>query len=478
VTQTPDQQTAAILAAADKVRAAGPSSPRLARDPVNLPAIRNWTDAIGDTNPLYTDAEFAALSAHGQLVAPPAMVQVWTMPGLQPPPADGTGTDPLGQMMTVLDQAGFRAVVATNCAQTYHRYLRHGELLSLRSELTEVSGPKRTALGEGWFVTTRNTWYSGEEPVAEMAWRVLKFRPHAVQHDPQAVQPGSGLARPGPDGTGPAATVVPAGTAGPAMRPPASPDTEFFWAGTRAGELRIQRCGECGALRHPPGPACLSCGAVGNQGYQVAEGTGTVYSYVVHRHPPVPGKQLPITIALVELTEGPRVMAELTGAEPDEVQIGMPVRTKFIRIDDELVLPGWRPDERAAPGSLPEWTLDVTPTVVVSTAIATRDFYPVHHDRDFAERGGSKDIFLNILTTTGLVERYVTDWAGPQALVRAVSIRLGVPCYAGDTLTFAGRVTDDTGPDGRERVIAVTGSCRLGNHVTGTVRLAAPGSRP
>ena len=204
------------------------------------------------------------------------------------------------------------------------------------------------------------------------------------------------------------------------MRPPVSPDTAFFWAGTRAGELRIQRCGECGALRHPPGPACLSCGTVHNQGYQVTAGTGTVYSYVVHRHPPVPGKQLPIVIALVELTEGPRVMAELTGVDPDKVQIGMPVRTKFIRIDDELVLPGWRPDEQTAPGALPErtlpeWTLEVTPTVVVSTAIATRDFYPVHHDRDYAERGGSKDIFLNILTTTGLVQRYVTDWAGPEA---------------------------------------------------------------
>ena len=93
-----DEQTAAILAAAEKVRAAGPGSPRLARDPVNLPAIRNWTDAIGDANPLYTDPEFAASSVHGQLVAPPAMVQVWTMPGLQPPPADGDA-DPLGQMM-------------------------------------------------------------------------------------------------------------------------------------------------------------------------------------------------------------------------------------------------------------------------------------------------------------------------------------------------------------------------------------------
>ena len=456
--QSPEEPGTAILAAAEKIRAAGPSAPRYARDPVNMPAIRNWTDAIGDTNPLYTDAELAARSVHGQLVAPPAMLQVWTMPGLQPAPVIDADTDPLGQLMATLDEAGFTAVVATNCAQTYHRYLRHGELLSLHAELTEVSGPKRTALGEGWFVTTRNTWYSGDEPVAEMDWRVLKFRPRDEQQD-----------QPAPTAT------LPAGTA---MRPPVSPDTEFFWAGTRAGELRIQRCGECGALRHPPGPACLTCGALQNQGYQVAAGTGTVYSYVVHRHPPVPGKELPIIVALVELTEGPRVMAELTGTDPEKVHIGMPVRASFIRIDDDLVLPGWRPDERGAPGALPEWTLQVTPTVVVSTAIATRDFYPVHHDRDFAVRHGSADIFLNILTTTGLVQRYVTDWTGPQAVVRAVSIRLGVPCYAGDTLTFTGRITDDTGPDGRDRVVAVTGSCSLGNHVTGTVRLAAAGSRP
>lgn len=458
-----DEQTALILAAAEKVRAAGPSSPRLARDPVNLPAIRNWADAIGDANPLYTDADVASRTVHGRLVAPPAMVQVWTMPGLQPPASGGGDTDPLGQMMKTLDEAGFPAVVATNCDQTYHRYLRHGELLSLRAELTGVSGPKRTALGEGWFVTTRNTWYSGDEPVAEMDWRVLKYRPRAIQHQPPALQQDQ-----------PALT----GSAGPALRPPASGDTDFFWAGTKAGELRIQRCGECGALRHPPGPACLRCGALRNQGYQVVAGTGTVFSYVVHRHPPVPGKKLPIVVALVELTEGPRVMAEVTGTDPEKVHIGMPVRASFIRIDDDLVLPGWRPDERGVPGALPEWSLQVTPTVVVSTAIATRDFYPVHHDRDFAQCGGSKDIFLNILTTTGLVQRYVTDWAGPEAIVRAVSIRLGVPCYAGDTLTFTGRVTDDTGPGGRDPVIAVTGSCSLGNHVTGAVRLAGSRSGP
>jgi uncharacterized OB-fold protein/acyl dehydratase len=451
----------AIRALARQVAAAGPGSPRYARDPVNMPAIRNWTDAIGDTNPLYTDAGFAAGSVHGQPVAPPAMIQVWTMPGLQARP--GADADPLGQMMAALDDAGFTSVVATNCDQTYHRYLRHGELLDLRAELVDVTGPKRTGLGEGWFVTTRNLWHSGDELVASMDWRVLKFRPQAGDAGGRP----AGLAPPDE------VTRLAAGP-GPVMRPPYSPDTEFFWAGTAIGELRIQRCGVCGALRHPPGPACLTCAATEKQEYQVAVGTGTVYSYVVHRHPPVPGKQGPIVIALVELSEGVRILGELRGVSPEQVSIGLPVRVDFAGIDDELTLPAWREDTRERPGALPELVLDVTPTLIVSTAIATRDFYPVHHDRDFAVRGGGKDIFLNILATTGLVQRYVTDWAGPEAIVRSISIRLGAPCYAGDTLTFSGQVVEDSGG---EQAIAVTGSCGLGSHVTGTVRLS-PARRP
>ena len=120
--------------------------------------------------------------------------------------------------------------------------------------------------------------------------------------------------------------------------------------------------------------------------------------------------------------------------------------------------------------ALPEWRLPITPTLVVSTAIATRDFQDVHHDRDLAQSYGSKDIFLNILTTTGLVQRCVTDWAGPAALVRGVAIRLGVPCYAGDTLVLSGRVV----ATGAETVVEVVGRCSLGDHVTGTVRVELP----
>jgi acyl dehydratase len=123
---------------------------------------------------------------------------------------------------------------------------------------------------------------------------------------------------------------------------------------------------------------------------------------------------------------------------------------------------------------LPELVIDVTPTFVVASAIATRDFQDVHHDRDQAVARGSEDIFINILTTTGLVQRYVTDWAGPQALVRKIAIRLGAPCYAGDTLTFSGRVAES---DGGELLVEVTGRCRLGDHVTGSVLVSLPTDR-
>ncbi len=122
---------------------------------------------------------------------------------------------------------------------------------------------------------------------------------------------------------------------------------------------------------------------------------------------------------------------------------------------------------------LPDLVIDVTPTFVVASAIATRDFQDVHHDRDRAVERGSKDIFVNILTTTGLVQRYVTDWAGPQALVRKVAIRLGVPCYAGDTLTFSGQAAAAVDAGG-EVEVAVVGRCSLGDHVTATVRVVLP----
>jgi uncharacterized OB-fold protein/acyl dehydratase len=427
--------------------------------------VRNWLEALGSGGDPDPDT------------APPAMIQVWTMPGLHGVRGDD---DPLGQMSRVLDEAGYTSVVATNCDQAYHRYLKLGEQLSIRARLLDVTGPKRTALGEGWFVTTRSTWFSSGEPVATMDFRILKFRPPdsaglAPPAGP-ALSPINPISPPGNTQSSVPTTSLPQRRAPddvvaittslpePVMRPQITPDTAFFWAGAAAGELRVQRCASCGALRHPPGPMCPACGTPSEGGYVIAAGTGEVFSYVVHHHPPVPGKKLPLVVALVQLPEGVRMVGEMPGVRPDLVRIGLPVRATFVRVDDDLTLPAWQPAE----GMLPDRVIDVTPTFVISSALATRDFQDVHHDRDRAVARGAKDIFLNILTTAGLVQRYVCDWAGPDAVLRGISIRLGVPCHAGDTLTLTGQVTRD---NAAEQVVSVTGRCRLGDHVTGTVRI-------
>jgi acyl dehydratase len=119
--------------------------------------------------------------------------------------------------------------------------------------------------------------------------------------------------------------------------------------------------------------------------------------------------------------------------------------------------------------SLPELAIPLTRTLIVATALATRDFQDVHHDPALAVERGSKDVFMNILTTNGLVGRFVTDWAGPQASLRRIAIRLGAPNYPGDVLTLTGEVISNE--DGVVTV-KVRGANSLGDHVTGTVTVA------
>jgi hypothetical protein len=125
-------------------------------------------------------------------------------------------------------------------------------------------------------------------------------------------------------------------------------------------------------------------------------------------------------------------------------------------------------DAVTAGQALPPLSIHADPTFVVSTALATRDFQDVHHDRDKARQRGSEDIFVNILTDTGLVQRYVTDWAGPRAVVRSISLRLGVPWYAYDTLTLAGTVA---AVDDGLVTVDVVGRNALGDHITAKATL-------
>jgi uncharacterized OB-fold protein/acyl dehydratase len=307
-----------LQAGIERIKAEGKSEPRQGRDPVNQPMIHHWVDAIGDKNPIYVDHEAAKAAGHPGIVAPPAMIQVWTMGGL----GEGRSEDdPLSKIMKLFDDAGFVGVVATNCEQTYHRYLQPGEELTIHAEITDVVGPKQTALGEGYFINQLITWTvpngaAEDEAVAEMNWRIMKFKP---REDNTAVPTDLD-----PDKL---------------MRPASSKDTQFFWDGVNAHELRIQRRPD-GTLQHPPVPAVWQ-DKEESIDYVVASGNGTVFSYVVHHAPKVPGRTLPFVIALVELEEGVRMLGELRNVEPDKVEIGMPVRVTFIDFPDSDVSPAW-----------------------------------------------------------------------------------------------------------------------------------------
>jgi hypothetical protein len=136
-------------------------------------------------------------------------------------------------------------------------------------------------------------------------------------------------------------------------------------------------------------------------------------------------------------------------------------------------------DEVAVGDVLPELAIPLTRTLIVATALASRDYQDVHHDPGLAVERGSPDIFMNILTTNGFVGRFVTDWAGPGARIEAVSIRLGAPNYPGDTMVLTGTVTAAEVPEGRHDgrgvvEVSVRGANSRGDHVTGTVRLSVP----
>lgn len=459
----------------DEARAwvgAAPGQRQIARDPVNRPMIHHWCQAIGDRNPAYLDEQAAARTRHGGLIAPPGMLGTWTMDHVT---RDDGG--PRDQVLRRLEDAGYTSVVATDYEHEYRRQLRPGDRLSERLSVESMSDRKRTALGAGFFVTVRHDYLDQDDrPCGVGRMRLLKFRPRA--DDGQGRDQGPSVAermrrRP---------------------RPPVNRDTRFFWDGVDKGELRIQQCGGCGTLRHPPSPMCGRCRSTETT-WVTASGRGRVASYVVHHHPPLPGVRPPHTVLLVELEEGTRLVSELAdGYDPHAVEIGMPVELTFAEVDDELILPVFRPADGAGrlpepadpatplafaavrPGQwLPPLSVEMSPSFIVTAALATRDFEEVHHDPALARARGSEDIFPNILTTNGLVLRLVTDWAGPEARVEAASIRLGVPAYVGERLELTGEVVRAVarGDEGELRV-RVRGTVSTGDHVTGTVTLTLP----
>ena len=223
---------------------------------------------------------------------------------------------------------GYPSVVAVNSELTFARDVRVGERLYYTTRLDSIGEEKTTGLGTGFFVTLVMSYFSQQdggqpdEPVGQLLFRVFKFR--AAQAAEPAKQPET------------AAAPTP-------RRPPPgiSDDTRFFWDGVREGKLLIQRCKACGSLRHPPGPVCPSCHSFEWDTLQ-ASGRGTVYSFVVMHYPEVPPFDHPNPIGLIELEEGTRLVAQLVGVKPAEVQIGQAVEVVFNTFDGDLMLPQFR----------------------------------------------------------------------------------------------------------------------------------------
>jgi acyl dehydratase len=314
--------------------------PSIAPDPVNLPMIRHWVDALDDHNPIYLDEAKARASRFGGLVAPPAMLQTWTMgrprlEGIAERGGSSSEMDPESPF-AALAKSGLSGTLATNSELEFLRYLRPGDQLHSTSALESISTRKTTGLGSGYFVTWMTSYFAdGDELVGRQRFRIFKFAP------------GTAIASAPSDTT--------------ASTPPSS-------------------------------------------------------------------------------------------------------------------APNATPAREAPQGeTLPPFALPVTTTRIVAGAIATRDFMPVHHDRDYARKQGAPDVFMNILTTNGYVARYVTDWAGSEACLRSIKIRLGGPATPGTTLRFDGAVTTRSRVGDEDVLeVALRAVNELGVHASGTVELTLP----
>lgn len=280
------------------------------KDPVNAPMMRHWCEALGDTSPAYRGPD---------AVAPPTMLQAWTMRGLtgEPEPHDARSTA-YDELLGLLGGAGYTSVVATDCEQEYLRPLRPGDVITFDAVIESVSRRKTTRLGTGYFVTTRMDVRANGEPAGTHRFRILKYRP---PHRTKDLRP----------------------------RPVINRDNAGFWAGVAEHRLLIQRCTNCATLRFPWLPGCNAC--AGQEWDTVeASGEGTVFSHVVMHHPSFPafdpsGGGGPYAVALIELSEGVRIVGNVVGVPYDKVRVGLPVRLEFLRTDPELELPVFRASE-------------------------------------------------------------------------------------------------------------------------------------
>ncbi|MDY0065792.1 MAG: bifunctional MaoC family dehydratase N-terminal/OB-fold nucleic acid binding domain-containing protein [Steroidobacteraceae bacterium] len=301
--------------------------PKRGYDDVNLAMIRHWTEVTGDQNPVYTDAEFAAASSKRGIIAPPTMLQIWTMEGYSMATPQTGQVDLQRELHNVLAEHGYTGVLGTNTITEFYRDLRPGDQVFAQTVIDNINGPKKTARGVGYFIetVTKFTDQHGVD-VGRQVFRTLRFKPNAEVAAAKAEAAG-----------GEAKLKAPT-----RIQSPRGHDNAWWWEAIDQGKLLIQRCKSCGVLRHPPRPMCGQCQSLEWDSIESSL-EGEVYSYTEISYPRFPGYPYPLVCGLIQLKEGTRLVANVVGCDPSAVHVGMKVKGKVERVDEQTMLPNFYP---------------------------------------------------------------------------------------------------------------------------------------
>ena len=294
-----------------------PATP--ARDAVNASMIRHWTEVMGDTNPAYGNAAWAAQSRRGRTIAPPAMLYVWGQEGFAV--TTGRPSDAQSDLVELFNAHGYTGVLGTNVKQEYDREVGPGDRVTMAMVIDNISQRKATARGSGYFYETLATFTDQKgERIGTQRFRVLKFMPQEQ----------------------PAASTEDALQVPTRITSPRGHDNRWWWEACDEGRLLIQRCVNCQTLRHPPRPMCGACQSMAWDSIESSM-EGEILSHTQLHHPKVPGYPQPLVCAVIRLREGTNFVANVVGCDPAEVRIGMRVKGVIEQVDEKTVLPQFYP---------------------------------------------------------------------------------------------------------------------------------------
>ena len=294
-------------------------APKRGKDDVNAAMIRHWSEVLGDENPVYTDADYAAKSGKGGIVAPAHMLQIWSMEGY--PMCQKPAVDLQRELHNVFDAHGFTGVLGTNANSEYFRDLRPGDQVFALTLISSISEQKATQRGIGYFIETTTTFTDqNKAEIGRQVFRCLKFIPNADQAPAAASEADSTPAAP------------------TRLASPRGHDNAWWWEAVDNGKLLIQRCKSCNTLRHPPRPMCGECQSTEWDSIE-SKLEGEIISFTQMHYPKFPGYPYPLICAVIKLSEGTNLVANLVGCEPEAIKIGMKVKGKVEKVDEKTWLP-------------------------------------------------------------------------------------------------------------------------------------------